>query len=308
MTVVYADKVFGLNLCVNYLLLLSAARLRGMPLQRKRLGICAALGALYAVAVFLPGCAFLAGAPARLAAGLAMAWLGYRPLQQRWRLIGLFFLLCSMLAGVVLAVSIAVGQTHSMLGQLYFGQINWLQLLLITVGTELLLRLLFWGAGQRKGGELMQITVSIHGQERSLLALHDTGNTLRDPVNGQPVLVMESRIMEHCWEKKVADIMAKQTTPEETIAVLHRHGVGGGFTLLPYRSVGMSSGLLLAVRSDYIRVGRATYPRAWVALTPAPVSDNGVYRALWGGTKRGEEHAAISAETVQTDHRASQAG
>lgn len=60
MTVVYLDRVVLLNLAVDYLLLLATARLAGLPLRRRRLGLCAALGAAYAAAVFLPGCRELA--------------------------------------------------------------------------------------------------------------------------------------------------------------------------------------------------------------------------------------------------------
>ena len=56
MAVVYLDKVFLLNLLVDYVLLLTTAHLGGMPLQRKRLLLCAFGGAVYAVAAFLPGC------------------------------------------------------------------------------------------------------------------------------------------------------------------------------------------------------------------------------------------------------------
>lgn len=64
--VVYLDRVFLLNLLVDYLLLLSAAQLSGRTLSRLRLLLCAAGGGLYAVATFLPGCGFLRG---RCAAG-----------------------------------------------------------------------------------------------------------------------------------------------------------------------------------------------------------------------------------------------
>ena len=72
MTVVYLDRVVLLNLAVDYLLLLATARLAGLPLRRRRLGLCAALGAAYAAAVFLPGCRELAHPLCRLAAGTAM--------------------------------------------------------------------------------------------------------------------------------------------------------------------------------------------------------------------------------------------
>ena len=55
MTVVYADSVFLLNGAMDYVLLLVTARLAGIPLKRRRYLLAAALGAVYAVAVFLPG-------------------------------------------------------------------------------------------------------------------------------------------------------------------------------------------------------------------------------------------------------------
>ena len=66
MTVVYLDRVVLLNLAVDYLLLLATARLAGLPLRRGRLALAAALGALYAAAVFLPGCRMLAHPACRL--------------------------------------------------------------------------------------------------------------------------------------------------------------------------------------------------------------------------------------------------
>ena len=60
MTVVYLDRVLLLNLLVDYLLLLTTAQLAGIPLRRGRLALCAAVGALYAGAVFLPGLGWLA--------------------------------------------------------------------------------------------------------------------------------------------------------------------------------------------------------------------------------------------------------
>lgn len=58
LTVVYIDALFLLNLIVNYLLLLAAARLAGEPLRRLRLAAGAALGGLYAAAIFSRAWAF----------------------------------------------------------------------------------------------------------------------------------------------------------------------------------------------------------------------------------------------------------
>lgn len=308
MTVVYIDKVFVLNLLVDYLMLLTTARLAGMPLQRKRLLLCAALGGLYAVAVFLPGLAALSHPLLRLLSGAAMALLAYWSLASRWRLVVLFFLLSGAMAGIVLALALVAGGGQSVAGRLYYADVSWPMLLSTAAGMYLLLHLLFSQGARHGGGELMRVCISLHGKQKELLALHDTGNTLRDPVNGQPVLVIDRDALEDLWDEKVRHILNKTASAEEKIAHLHREGAGLGFTLLPFRSIGVSSGLLLAVRSDHVKVGHATYPRAWIALSDHPVSDGGAYCALWGGAKRGEGYGASASETGQLDPQAQQAG
>ena len=98
MTVIYIDRVFALNLALDYMLLLICARLAGTPLRRLRFLLCAAGGAFYAAAVFLPGCAALNGPVFRLLAGLAMSLAAFWCEVRRWRLTALFFLVSGALA------------------------------------------------------------------------------------------------------------------------------------------------------------------------------------------------------------------
>ena len=51
-TVIYLDSVFVLNALMDYILLLSCARLTGIRLRRGRYLAAAVFGGIYAVAVF----------------------------------------------------------------------------------------------------------------------------------------------------------------------------------------------------------------------------------------------------------------
>ena len=144
----------------------------------------------------------------------------------------------------------------------------------------------------------MDVTVSLQGRRLRLRALHDTGNTLRDPVSGQPVLVLEQGALGELWQPQAAEIIAMDLPPEEKMARLHRLDGGCRWSLLPFCAVGTAAGLLLAVRSDYVKVGGITYPRVLLALTPGPVSDGGGYQALWGGRKERRHGTAAEASAV----------
>ena len=125
MTVVYLDRVLLLNLLVDYLLLLTTAQLAGIPLRRGRLALCAAVGALYAGAVFLPGLSWLSHPLCRTAGGAAMALAAWRREAHPWRLTALFFLLAGGLGGLVLALGLASGSVAAYVGRLYRAEISW---------------------------------------------------------------------------------------------------------------------------------------------------------------------------------------
>ena len=161
MTVVYLDRVLLLNLLVDYLLLLTTAQLAGIPLRRGRLALCAAGGALYAGAVFLPGLSWLAHPLCRAAMGVAMALAAWRREAHPWRLTALFFLLAGGLGGLILALGLASGSVAAYVGRLYRAEISWPVLLGAALGFYALLHLVFRQAARHGGGEIMDATISI---------------------------------------------------------------------------------------------------------------------------------------------------
>ena len=160
MTVVYLDRVLLLNLLVDYLLLLTTAQLAGIPLRRGRLALCAAVGALYAGAVFLPGLSWLSHPLCRTAVGAAMALAAWRREAHPWRLTALFFLLAGGLGGLVLALGLASGSVAAYVGRLYRAEISWPVLLGAALGFFGLLHLVFRQAARHGGGEIMDATIS----------------------------------------------------------------------------------------------------------------------------------------------------
>ena len=280
---VYIDRVFILNTLADYLLLLTAARLAGVPLRRGRLILSALLGGVYAVAVFLPGGSALSHPACKVVSGLAMPLLAFWPQPRRGRLIALFLLLSGALAGLLLALGLAAGTPGQLIGRVYRAQISWPVFIGSAAVFYGLVQLLFRRGLRHGGGEIMDITVTIGGRKQAVRALYDTGNTLCDPANGEAVLVLEQETLYALLPEEVSDILRQHLSPEEKMVHLHRICMGGGFSLLPFRSVGVPAGLMLAYRSESITVNGMDHRRALLALSEGPLSDGGAYHALWGG-------------------------
>ena len=109
MTVVYIDEVFLLNTMVDYLLLLSAARLTGEVLRRGRMALAALLGGLYAALSYLPGWGFLSHPLCKLASAVGMTLVAFGGSRRLLRVSLVFFGVAAAFGGGVLALPLVAG-------------------------------------------------------------------------------------------------------------------------------------------------------------------------------------------------------
>lgn len=287
MTVVYVDSVFVLNGIMDYLLLMGTARLAGVPLRRRRCLLGALLGGAYAVAVFLPGLGFLAAGPVKLAFGVLLSVTVFGGQAQLLRLTVLLFAVSCAMAGCVLGLGLLTGGVPVVNG-IFYTDVDAHTLLLGATASYAVLAVIFRAAarhGVRR--ELIRATVCLGEREIQLTALLDNGSTLSDPITGEPVLVAAPGALNPLLPPRAQSILTGEVlrSPADWLEELCRAAPSLRFTLLPYQSVGVRGGLLLAVRCRWVEIGGTRYPGVLAALAPAPLGSG--YQALWGGQVRG---------------------
>jgi len=250
----YLPGVFLLYTLVDFLLLLGAGRLCGEPAKWPKAAAAAVLGGVYAGACLLPAFHFLGNLLWRIASLLIISVIAYgfsiNALQK-----GLIFSILSFaLGGAVL--EIGKGGPAELLG---------------TAGVLCIL----CGFGFRgKLGNCTYIPVELTyaGKSLQLTALRDTGNGLVDPVTGRQVLVVGADVAQ-----TLTGLTREQLhKPVETIGSLP------GLRLIPYRSINCSSGFLLGMRFQNVKIGN-WQGSSLVAFAPEWLHPEGAYQALTGG-------------------------
>ena len=109
-------------------------------------------------------------------------------------------------------------------------------------------------------------------QLRTILALRDTGNSLRDPITGESVLIIGPEAARQLTGLSSAQLR----DPVSAIGSLP------GLRLLPYRAVGKEGGMLLALRLQKVMIGSWQGTKT-VAFAPEGLGENSEYQALTGG-------------------------
>ena len=253
---VYLDLVMVLNFLVDFLLLLGTNRLSGFPADAWRCSAGALVGSVYSGACLLPGFRFLGNVLWRgISLGLmGMISFGWDP--SALKRSGIFVLLSMSMGGI--ALSLGRGDLLS---------------LIFCALVCLLLSMVCFG-GQIGGREYVPLRISYGGHTANFIALKDTGNTLRDPVTGERVLVIAPEIA-----RRLTGLTPEQLRhPLET---LMRPPVPG-LRLIPYRSVGNGGSFLLAKRFEEVTIGEKTQS-ALVAFAAEGLGTGEIYQALTGG-------------------------
>lgn len=253
---VYLDLVMILNFLVDLLLLIGVNRLCGYPPGILRCCFAAAVGGIYAGLCIVPSLSFLGNTLWRFVFLIIMALISFGINQSALRR-GVVFAFLSMALG-----GIAMGLNRN----------SFLPLIFAAMGLTLMCHIGFHG---RIGAHLFAtVELKVKGQKYRLIALRDTGNTLKDPVTGQRVLIVGSDVAQ-----RVMGLTAQQLTdPISTV----ESGTVPGVRLMPYRAVGQPCGMLLAYSFDEVKIDGVQSGKL-VAFSPDRIGRDGAYQALTGG-------------------------
>lgn len=254
--VVYLDGVALINFVVDFLLLVGTNCLCGYPPGWRRSGAAALLGGIYAAVCMMHRFAFLGNFLWRMVFLGMMGWIAFGSDKSAFRRTVIFVFLCMALGGIMQGLN--TGGKLSMV-----------------LSAAMICGMCIIGFRDRPG-RVKYVPVELtYGEKRlSLIALEDTGNTLRDPVTGRPVLVVEAGVAQKLTGLTPQQLRSPINAMEE--------GIVPGLRLIPYRTVGQSSGMLLALRFPKVRIGKWK-GSSLVAFAPEALCNDGRYQALTGG-------------------------
>ena len=268
MKVLYADSLFALSLLTDYLLCLATGRLCALVLRRGRYFAAALLGAVYAVAVFLPGLAFLALPVMQLVFAGLMGLIAFGGEARLGRCLLVFLALSATFGGMVWAVCLRRG---GVLGP------DLALLLAVFLACYAVLSLLARGRRRREEARIVRAALSLGGRRTTFRVLLDTGNCLTDPVTGAAVLVVAPEALAPLVPEQAALLTLRD--PVELIGRCGRvPALQGRLRLLSCSTVG-GAGMLAALRPDGAEIDGVSRPGLLAAISPAARGDGfeGIY-------------------------------
>ena len=278
MEIIYIDYLFLLNLVIDYCILLLTAKICAAPFHRLRFLAAAALGAAYSSVLVFPDFVFLASWPMKIVLSTAMVLISFGGERKLLRAVLIFYAVSAALGGAVLAASMlgGVGATSAP-----FVPVTMRVLVPAFAVCYAAVLVVFQRSGLRLERSLMRAEIVMLERSVVIDVLRDTGNNLRDPVTGAAVMVAEADAVFELFPEEIVEILKWGGEAARLFeAVMTVESTRGRFRLVPYTSVGVGGGLLLAFRPDELRIDGRRRRDVVVALSPTKMCDDGEYSAV----------------------------
>ncbi|OAT81795.1 hypothetical protein A6M21_10385 [Desulfotomaculum copahuensis] len=250
---------------MNYIILRATGRLGRVPARTARLLAVAGAGSLYSLAMFVPGLGQLFSPPVKLLVSVLMVAGAFAPLPPRRMAacLGLFYLVSFALGGMVFGIIffLRTGSGFGDAGTNMADTINryfWPGLLLALLAGMCACRLVKHWLNRSSHGKAFQVplTIELNGRRVTVNALVDTGNSLTDPLTGEPVIVVEYDLLKDAFPEAVREVWEKGGEGVALLAGLGATGWASRFRLIPFRSLGQDNGLLVGVRPEAVEICR----------------------------------------------------
>jgi len=309
---IYLDVVFLENVCMDYIILVATIVIVKKKFKPVRILISSLLGALYAVLTILNILPIYSSMIFKIIVSIIMIYIavdtnGFKSL---FKTILIFYLVSFTFGGVALALLYFVKPEDILMKDgVYIGTYTIKTVLMGGIIGFAIISAVFSIVRNRivKNSKYCEINIVINSKSIKTNALVDTGNFLKEPITGMPVIIVEKNILneiipniilenvENIIDGKIDSIRKPHLvhatsasyvdiTEEKDFEEIDEYITR--FKVIPFNSLGRQNGILLGLKADYIEIFKEEETErkdnVVVAMYNKNLSKNDDYHAIIG--------------------------
>lgn len=254
--IVYIDIVLIENIFMNYIILFATATINKVELRLIRIFLASLLGGIYAVVSYISDLETYKTLTLKLLLSLAMVYIALKPesIKKCLKQLLIFYLTSFTFGGTAFALLYFIKPSEILMKNgVYIGSYPLKIAILGGIIGFVILVVAFKIAKGRMNSKNMYCKIEIEVGQNTVesIAMIDSGNLLKEPISGKPVVVVETEIL-----KDVVPIEILENTKEiiegktESIPIEYTSKL----RVIPFTSLGMPNGMLLGIKADKITI------------------------------------------------------
>lgn len=269
---IYLDVVFIENLVMNLSVILSEAiLLNSLNKLIRKIG-----SALFATAYYILTLIFPKLSGFQVFVGILIIFIAFRPrnLKLLIKQVFLFYFINFVFAGTSFALICAFNKgKFSIFNGVVVGNFSVFKVFLAVIIAIIMLIYFF---RKRSKHVFKDVVISISGKVKEIRLLLDTGNLLREPYTGKPVMIVEKSALKNVIDEELFNDLEKMLKGGEIIP--------DGMFLIPYRSLGNSLGFLLGIKPDFVTLKKngKKFCNVVIGICNENISETKSYSGIFG--------------------------
>lgn len=283
---VYLDIILLENICMNYIILLATGIINKCKISHFRIMISSLLGAIYAIITYLNIFEAYSNLIFKMILSIVMIYIAYlaKNVKKLFKELIIFYLTSFAFGGISFALLYMINPSQVKVKNGVFVGTYPLKVVLLggIVGfLTIIIAFKSYKGRMNKKDIYYDIKIKLGDKEVETKAIIDTGNFLKEPITGFPVVVVERSLMysiiPKCILNNIDEILSgnldKMSEHEEYISRIR---------VIPYSSLGNKNGMLLGIKADQIIIENKIVNNIILGIYKESLTKIGEYRALVG--------------------------
>jgi stage II sporulation protein GA (sporulation sigma-E factor processing peptidase) len=286
--VIYAEYLFLENAVTGGIILLLTGKISGIRCQKRFLVLGSILCGIYSFILFWDTLNPLLAFISKLGFSAAVVYIVFQPkkLRRFTRITLVFYLVSFAMGGITIGMMYflgIVGVTQN--SAVYLGALGYLYVML---GCALTWLIFSFFADFIKGRMIRERTyadveIAMEGRSVTMTGMVDTGNFLKDPLTGKPVMIISAAAAKRFLPEEIVEEAVKgnktQILPEVLMSSNYAHRI----RMIPFQSIGEERGYLIGIRPDAIRIGIHNKKGSDRTVTASEGAILAIYKGMFSG-------------------------
>lgn len=285
---VYLDIIFLENLCINCIILLATAIICKNTISIIRILLSSLIGSIYAIVVYLSISQIFSNIILKILLSVCMVHIAYNSKNVKILLkqIILFYLTSFTFGGVAFALLYFVKPQNILIKNGVLIGTYPIKIALTGVIVGFIIITLAFKSYKKKLSKkdmFCNITIQFNNRLKTVKAMLDTGNLLKEPLSGKPVIVVEKESLKELIPEEILNNVEKIILGEYNINL---NEYASKFRVIPFTSLGKENGLLLGLKIDNLQIDydeqESNIKDVIVGIYNKKLSKTNTYNALVG--------------------------
>ena len=255
---IYLDVVLLENLIMNSIIVYVTAIITKAKIKHIRIILASLIGAIYSILSYISKLTIFSNLFIKIILSIIMVYVAFNP--KEIKILGkellLFYLTSFLFGGVAFAlIYIIKPQEILMKDGLFLGTYPLKTVFIGAIVASIILIAGFKVVKSKisKKDMYCKITIKLEGKQKEINVMIDTGNLLKEPISGMPVIVVEHTELYGILPKEILNNLEKilggdlSNIPEEI-----KNSYITKLKVIPYSSLGKQNGMLLGIKAEQV--------------------------------------------------------